>query len=277
LKNQFGSRQDDEVEPKQKTYHDNKGGAHQRFTQKFHGYTVEGAALVVHTDASGEVVAVNGEYIDGSSLSTIPSIRAKKALKIAIETYLEGKDYAIVSPAYLTVVNEDGQACFAWAAFVDYKGAHYKYKEVEQIFHVKVFAEANTGRLCAAHPSTIKFPDSPNQSGGSRQLYNNATQKEADVDNKTPRRLAGTPTVLTYTCNGGTSCDELVSSSSSKIDSGDVAANDAHNFAIDTYMYYWEKFGRDSIDGNGMVSKRNREVSKPSYQNSDSTLLVVAS
>jgi bacillolysin len=259
LKNQFGSRQDDVLEPKQNTYHDKKGGVHQSFRQKFNGYTVEGGALVVHTKATGEVVAVNGDYVDGSSLSTIPSIRAKKALKIAIETYLKGEDYEITSPAYLTVVNEEGQACFAWAALVDYKGAHYKYKEVEQMFRVKVFADANTGRLCAAHPCTISVADSPNQSGD-RQLHNVTTKKEVLIDNKTARRLAGTPSVLTYDCDEGTSCDRLISDSSSKIDTGDLAVDSAHNFAIDTYMYYYSHFGRDSIDGIGMVRKRNRDV-----------------
>jgi bacillolysin len=278
LKNQFGSRQDDVLEPKQKTYHDKKGGAHQSFRQKINGYIVEGGALVMHTNATGEVVAVNGDYVDGSSLSTIPSIRAKKALKIAIETYLKGKDYKITSHAYLTVVNEEGQACFAWAALVDYKGAHYKYKEVEQMFRVKVFADANTGRLCAAHPWTMSVADSPNQSGD-RQLRNGTTKKEGLIDNKTARRLvAGTPSVLTYDCDEGTSCNRLISDSSSKIHTGDLAIDSAHNFAIDTYMYYYSHFGRDSIDDNGMVSKRNRDVPTPSsYPKPDPTNLIVVS
>jgi hypothetical protein len=41
LKETFDSRQDDDVEPKQDTFFDKDGGAHQRFTQNINGYTVE--------------------------------------------------------------------------------------------------------------------------------------------------------------------------------------------------------------------------------------------
>jgi Zn-dependent metalloprotease len=57
----------------------------------------------------------------------------------------------------------------------------------------------------------------------------------------------------------GTSCDRLISDSSSKIDTGDLAVDSAYNFN-DTYMYYYSHFGRDSIDGIGMVRKETETL-----------------
>jgi hypothetical protein len=69
----------------------------------------------------------------------------------------------------------------------------------------------------------------------------------------------------------GTSCDRLISDSSSKI----PAWRPCRRFcitAIDTYMYYYSHFGRDSIDDNGMVSKETETLTPSSYQNPDPTV-----
>jgi hypothetical protein len=97
---------------KQKTYHDKKGESI-KLSAKFNGYTVEGGALVVHTKATtGEVVAVNGDYVDGSSLDN-SKYQGEEGLKDCYRDISEGEDCEITSPAYLTVVNEEGR--FAWA------------------------------------------------------------------------------------------------------------------------------------------------------------------
>ena len=58
--------------------------------------------------------------------------------------------------------------------------------------------------------------------------------------------------LATYSCSG-TSCGTLVSNSSNAINTGDGAADAAHNFAIATYDYYFGNHGRDSIDDAGMT------------------------
>ena len=58
--------------------------------------------------------------------------------------------------------------------------------------------------------------------------------------------------LATYSCNN-TSCGTLVSSSSNTINTGDDAADAAHNYAIATYDYFFNEHGRDSIDDNGMT------------------------
>jgi hypothetical protein len=56
----------------------------------------------------------------------------------------------------------------------------------------------------------------------------------------------------TQDCHQKTRRCKVVSTSSNLINTGDLAIDDAHNFAIATYDYYWNNHGRDSIDDAGM-------------------------
>ena len=92
----------------------------------------------------------------------------------------------------------------------------------------RVFADAATGELVARHP-----------------LHHFAR------------------VLRTYDCNNGTSCGSLWSSSSNKVTSGgDLALRSAHNYAIDTYDLFSSRYGRDSLDDNGMTLR-----SRVHYQN----------
>ncbi len=57
----------------------------------------------------------------------------------------------------------------------------------------------------------------------------------------------------TQDCNQKTKNCGTVSSSSNAINTGDLAVDSAHNYAIATYDYYFANYNRDSIDGNGMT------------------------
>ena len=57
----------------------------------------------------------------------------------------------------------------------------------------------------------------------------------------------------TLDCNQRTRCNTVVSTSSNAINTGDLAADSAHNYAIATYDYYAANHGRDSIDDAGMT------------------------
>jgi vibriolysin len=94
-----------------------------------------------------------------------------------------------------------------------------------------VFADAVTGKLVARHP---KF------------YYARSLR--------------------TFNCNNGTSCTNLVSSSSNPINTGDNAIDSAHNYAIATYDFYNNNYGRDSIDDNGMIL-RSRVHYSNNYNN----------
>lgn len=59
-------------------------------------------------------------------------------------------------------------------------------------------------------------------------------------------------TLETRNCNQGYVSCPVVSSSSYPIDTGDLSLDRAHNYAIATYDYFYNTFGRDSIDDAGM-------------------------
>jgi Zn-dependent metalloprotease len=219
---------------------------------------VEGASLVVHTDADGEVTGVNGEYVDGSYLTTAipPGLKSKKALKLAIKNFFgNDKQIEIVSDANLSVVrDDDGFACFAWKAVIRY--TEETQRGINEVHEDYLYADANTGRACAIFPRIIGFGGYNNDE--TTPTLQEEDEEEIDTVISTPRRLAeGIPLVETYDCKEGTSKRQctLVSSSSDLIATDDLAINSAHNYAIATYNYYYDKFGRDSIDGKGMTLK----------------------
>jgi bacillolysin len=78
------------------------------------------------------------------------------------------------------------------------------------------------------------------------------------VDTITGKIAARHPQILyaraleTQDCHQKTRRCTLVSDSPNAIDTGDQAVNDAHNYAIATYDYYWNNHGRDSIDDAGL-------------------------
>jgi bacillolysin len=258
LKTQFGSRGDDDIEANDHSYRDETGGRHQRFKQKFHGYTVEGASLVVHTDADGEITGVNGEYVDGSYLTTIPGLSSKQALALAAKNYFGDDQHTeIVSAAKLSVVRDaDGFACFAWKSVFRYTEC-ISQRGINKVHEDYLYADANTGRACAVFPRIIGY--NHDETTLTTTLLQEEDEEEIDATASTPpRRLAaGTPVVWTYNCKQTTSKSNctLASSSSAPITGGDLAIRSAHNYAIATYNYYYEKFGRDSLDGKGMTLK----------------------
>ena len=59
----------------------------------------------------------------------------------------------------------------------------------------------------------------------------------------------------TRDCQETTNSCVLESTSSAEINTGDLALDSAHNYAKATYDYYFNTFGRDSIDDSGMTLK----------------------
>jgi bacillolysin len=222
---------------KQKFKAKNSNTKHLRFTQEVHGMEVEGAALFVHTDDLGEVIGINGELVDGETVPSEPTLDAAVSMKTALKEALipEEAHAQCNEPTTLAVVRglEDGKAYLAWT--------------------------------CTAQYNTVDKDGvvSPN----SDKIFARATGEPGLIQSH-PEIYGASPSIQTYNCNNlsenniiqGATCEALVSSSSSKISSGDAAATAAHNHAIDTFEYYSSKFGRNSIDANGMTIRSSVHV-----------------
>jgi bacillolysin len=92
------------------------------------------------------------------------------------------------------------------------------------------------------------------------------------VDTTTGKIAARHPQIMyaraleTQDCHQKTRNCTLVSDSSLAINTGDGAIDDAHNYAIATYDYYSNNYGRDSINGTGMTLKSRAHYSR-NYNN----------
>jgi Zn-dependent metalloprotease len=100
----------------QATLYDNEDGAHQSFLQIINGYTVEASSMVIHIDADGEVIGVNGgECADATDLSTTDTtLSPSEAVEIITAEYVcAGGGFNITGPALPTVVRSfDGDLKF---------------------------------------------------------------------------------------------------------------------------------------------------------------------
>lgn len=126
---------------------DGSGTAHVKFIQRINGRRVFGARMLVHVDmATGEVYAVNGEFIRDTGLpskaTAEPLIMLKKGLKArGVLKYKVKKN-----PRLGYVVRPEGDA----AAFA-YK-IRVKYRTEGEIRLDDIFVDATTGQIVTMHP-----------------------------------------------------------------------------------------------------------------------------
>lgn len=127
------------------TFQDDRGQTHVRLQERINGLPVFGADYIVHADAAGNVVAMNGRFTPDRNLPREASVHAWTAIEAAAAQ--AGIDKASWSdwPTLTYVVNERGNAFLAWvatASYVDEDG-----EEIDRIF-----ADATTGDLVLRAP-----------------------------------------------------------------------------------------------------------------------------
>ena len=209
LKKDFGATGIEEMIPTQVNT-DMVGSVHVRFTQTLNGLPVAGAAMVLHANADGTIVGVNGEFVNGKTLPVRPGLDGNTALAVALAKSEPGLR-RVTQPELTYVLGAKGVGHLAWKVTVEYNDALGPQRDI-------VFADSQTGELVARHP----------------KIYYSRDLETRDCNQKTRR------------CN-------LASDFPNLIDSGDVAIDAAHNYAIATYDYYYNNHGRDSIDNAGMT------------------------
>lgn len=124
---------------------DSLGQTHVKFQQTLRGLPVFGAEYIVHSDASGNVRAINGRFAADRDLPRNPTVdaasatdKAAKQAGIANGRFLDG--------AVLTyVVNEKSSAFLAWSVHVAYTNAQGPQVD-------RIFADATTGDLRLVAP-----------------------------------------------------------------------------------------------------------------------------
>ncbi|GAB4505901.1 MAG: hypothetical protein Kow00123_00390 [Anaerolineales bacterium] len=218
---------------------DERNRAFVRFQQKHRGVPVLGGELIVQLDGEGNVVSAGGETIPAPDFDLTPVVSAEQAQARALE--MVAREYDL-SPEALTTTTPE-----LWLynpALLGAPGPQITTLvwrmdvEPRELLPIRelVLVEARTG-LIALHFNQI-------DAARDRRTYD--AQSKADL-----------PGVLRRTEGQGPT--------------GDAEVDHAHDYAGDTYDFYKNIHGRDSIDNAGMTiisSVRYCAEGKPCpYQN----------
>ena len=203
---------------------DELGMQHVRFSQTQDGLPVFGADLIVHLTKDGAVSSVNGYIVpDAITVSTKPALSDKQAAEIAIKQL--GVSDGFVSQSSLVVFNagliteQPSSTVLAYRVRAD---------SVSQPHLAQwVFVDANTGEVRFAYAAVTD--------GKNRQTYN--------MKHLTNYRKA----ILARSEGQG----PVTSAPSCTV--ADI--NNAHNYAGDTYDFYFTRYSRDSYDNRGGALK----------------------
>jgi Zn-dependent metalloprotease/cytochrome c556 len=193
------------------TNRDSLGQTHVKFQETLRGLPVVGAEYIVHSDANGNVFAMNGRFVPDENLPRNPSVDAVAATQRAA-AQLGALDARFLGETTLTyVVNEKSNAFLAWTVRVAYTDDAGR----PQIS--RIFAEATiAGDLVRWAPE--------NKFAKSRKVYS---------------------------ANNGTSLPGSLLWSEGGTQTSDTTAQAAYNYAGNVYDYYKNVHARDSYDNAG--------------------------
>ncbi len=123
------------------TIKDELGQTHIRLQERVNGLPVIGGEYIVHSDASGNVIAMNGRLAVDKGLPRVPSIDGWAALEqAAMEAGIENASFS-ERPRLVYVVNQRSAAFLAWTANASYRAAD-GLEAVDTLY-----ADATTGNL----------------------------------------------------------------------------------------------------------------------------------
>ncbi|HYK00474.1 MAG TPA: M4 family metallopeptidase [Thermoanaerobaculia bacterium] len=127
------------------TLRDNLGQTHVRLQQRLNGLPVVGAEYIVHADADGNVVAMNGRFMPDRNLPRHAEINGWSAIERAAEQIGIRNATWGPMPKLTYVVNEKGNAFLAFVAEASYTDAEGEQRDL-------VYADARTGDLVLRAP-----------------------------------------------------------------------------------------------------------------------------
>lgn len=251
------------------------GTEHYRYQQTLHGIAVENAIMMMHV-ANGKIKSQNGKWIKDfpANIPTNPSVNESSALNKALQ-YIGASKYKWELPseeAFLKREQKNPNATFyPKATLVYYSGERdvipsalrlaYRFDVYAQepVSRQIVFVDAVNGKILGKR----ELIHETNAIGTAQTAFSGTQTITTDFTGATYRlretgRGAGV-SVNTYNLqtgvNYGTAIDFTDADNNwNNVNAAkDQYATDAHWGAEMTYDYYYQKYGRNSIDGNGMA------------------------
>lgn len=192
---------------------DNAGNQHVRLSQVNRGVAVEGAELVVHFGSDGEATSVTGIVVPNLDIDTNAAISANQAGIAAVAAVADGSTEQLgIGDASLVVYN-DGLATGTNGT----SSLAYKITVTGPGVREFVFVDATSGAILGRITGIY---NSKNRS--TYHMHNSTSYFSATLE-----RIEGQGPV------------------------GDTDVDNAHDYAGDTYDFYFKAYGRDSIDNAG--------------------------
>ncbi len=199
------------------------GRAFVHFQQIYHGVPIVGGELIVHTDASQNILSASGEILPDLDLDTTPSIKVEVARQTALEEV--AKEYGVSTSELIASKPE------VWIfspALLGGPGA--------RLSHLVWRTEVTASTLAPIRELVLIDA----RHGG---VVLNFNQFDTALNRRTYTANN------TYSLPGTLVCNE----SNPSCSGGDAHAVAAHRYAGDTYNFYWNYHGRDSINNAGMI------------------------
>lgn len=243
---------------------DKFGMKHYKTRLVIDGIPVYGSEVIIHTDANGNVYAVNGNVnsqAPAGSWSKEFKLAADKAIKTAEGSLdLKGKniEYTAAPTAEAYLYNKDGK----WLP------VYYVTMQFLSPFpaNMKVFVNASNGNIVESRNELKKS----STTGTGVGLYGTRNLNLDLVSGKYYMRdLTHPATVETYTANyGSTLPGTMVSDTDNNFNStAQFDAVDVHYNTAVVYNFYKDNFNRNSYDNNGTTLKSTVLYRDPQYPN----------
>ncbi len=199
-----------------------------RYQQLYQGLPVIGGEIIVNMDSAGRMSSMNGEAMPGLALGSTPTIGATQAQQRAVDSVaafynIDASLLAATTPtlsvyAPSLIGPQDLGATLVWQLEVESGPAN----GIDEY----VLVDAKAGHI-ALHFSRVDYAKN-------RKTYDGSSVNIG---------LTNLPGTLLCNESAGDNCTG----------GADTDADDAQAYAGDTYDFYKNNFGRDSIDGNGMA------------------------
>ncbi|HNW99706.1 MAG TPA: M4 family metallopeptidase [Bacteroidales bacterium] len=253
-----------------KSENDQIGYTHYRYQQTYNGYPVIGGDYIAHVK-NNKVVSVNGKIKKYVEASTNVSINESVALQKALG-YVNAKVYQWEIPQEeknLQYLLDDSKATYypkgemvivpengKFSSDKYYLAYRFDIFANQPLSRDYIYVDVNTGKIIAKH-NRINTTD---VQGTAVTKYSGTQTITTDQQSTSSYRLRETSRgngIQTLNLKNGTSTSSAVDFTDTDNNwnnvntSKDEVATDAHWAAEKTYDYFYNTYGRNSIDGNG--------------------------
>jgi vibriolysin len=142
------------------TLRDNLGQTHVRLQQRLNGLPVVGAEYIVHADAEGNVIAMNGRFMPDRNLPRHAEMNGWSAIERSIDQAgIRNATYGPM-PKLTYVVNEKGNAFLAYVVEASYTDSEGEQRDF-------IYADARTGDLVLRAPQIHRARNRATYNGNS--------------------------------------------------------------------------------------------------------------